>query len=357
MYLTKLITSVIMAKKRDLIVLLLNSSLIILFYYLFFENSEIIYPAMLSGFVIIIYFIVETIRHKYFLQKLSDSKKSPDYIRSNSDFLEDTVLDVISELHDDYLNKIYTLQQSMKDRDTLFSQWIHNMKTSITVIDLACHKGLFMEESSTLHNKKLMTSKSYEKFNEDIKYLEDIKEENNRLKKNLEECLNILRLDDFSRDYITDPCNLGNLVKDVINNKKRDFIYKGVFPKVDIDKNIYVYTDKKWCSYMLEQIISNAIKYSNDSTKVKIYLSNNNLKSSIELLIEDFGMGISEEDLPRIFDPFFTGKNGRGERNASGIGLYIVQLISKKLGHGIKIESNINSGTLVKITFNYERII
>lgn len=357
MSLMKLIISVIMVKKRDLIVLILNSSLIILFYYLFFENSEIIYPAMLSGFVIIIYFIVETVKYKFFLQKLSDSKKSPDYKRENSDFLEDTVLDVIIEVHDDYLNKIYTLEQSIKDKDTLFSQWIHNMKTSITVIDLACHKGLVMKKDLTLYNKNLSESESYEKFSNDIKYLKDIEEENNRLKKNLEECLNILRLDDFSRDYITDQCNLLNLINSVINAKKRDFIYKGVFPKVNIKENAFVYTDKKWCSYMLDQIISNSIKYSKNSSEIKIYLGNNVSEKSVELFIKDFGIGIRNEDLPRVFEPFFTGNNGRGERNASGIGLYMVQLISKKLGHSINIESHINSGTLVKITFNYEKVI
>ncbi|MEW8957480.1 ATP-binding protein, partial [Clostridium sp.] len=161
----------------------------------------------------------------------------------------------------------------------------------------------------------------------------------------------------FSRDYITTSCNLKELVSSVVTSKKRDFIYKGVFPKMDIGESISVYTDKKWGSYMLAQIISNAIKYSDVNKNNKIEIMATNKNNVIELLIKDYGIGITEEDLPRVFEPFFTGNNGRKERGSSGIGLYMVNIIAKKLGHKIKIESKIDSGTVVKIEFNNESII
>ena len=329
MSIIKLIIKVAKVKSRDLIALIINTFLIVLFYYLLFENSEIIYPLMLSAFVVLVYFITEIIRYRSFLEKLEDSKKSPNYNSVDVNSNEEQILNVISEIHQDYLKKIYSLNLRIKDRDNLFSQWIHNMKTSITVIDLAC-------ENSTLNL-------------ENTNYIADIKEENNRLKKNLEECLNVLRLDDFSRDYITVTCNLRKLINAAVNSKKRNFIYKGVFPKVNINENIYVYTDKKWCSYMLEQILSNAIKYSNNGKKIEI--SATDVGNKIELVIKDEGVGIIREDLQRVFDPFFTGKNGRQERSATGIGLYMVKIISKKLGHAVEMESEPGAGTQVKIIF------
>lgn len=331
MYLMELIIKVGKAKSRELITLIINSLIIITFYHLLFENSEIIYPLMLSAFVIIIYFIFEVVKYKVFQEKLKDSQVSPNYYNANLRSNEEEILDIISDIHKEYLNKIDTLKQEINEREQLFSQWIHNMKTSITVIDLACEQNDLVNGSN--------------------KYIEDIKEENSTLKKNLEECLNVLRLDDFSRDYITTSCNLKNIINSVVNSKKRDFIYKGVFPTVNIDHGINIYTDRKWCIYMLEQIISNAIKYSESKSSNKIEISAVENNEEIELLIKDDGVGITKEDLPRVFDPFFTGNNGRKERSSTGIGLYMVKIISKKLGHGISLNSQEGSGTEFKIIF------
>lgn len=336
MSIMELIVKVLKIKRRELITFLINNLVILVFYQLLFEDSEILYPLILSIFIILVYFIIEVIRYKRFKEKLQDSKRSPDYNNSDVDTIEEETLNVISDIHKHYLNAINTLNHNISDRDSLFSQWIHNMKTSITVIDLACEKSILNDKDS--------------------KCIDDIKEENKVLKKNLEECLNMLRLDDFSRDYITYLCNLEKLINDIVNSKKRDFIYKGVFPKVDIDENINIYTDRKWCGYMLEQIISNAIKYSknNKCSSIEIQaIENDNI---VELLIRDKGVGITKEDLPRVFDPFFTGKNGRKERSSTGIGLYMVKLIAEKLGHIIEVKSKVLVGTEVKIIFSNQRL-
>lgn len=337
MYLMELIIKVLKIKSRDIIIILLNTLIILTFYYLFFEDSEILYPLILSISLIFIYLVIEIIIYREFIEKLENCKRTPDYKHSGSNYYNDKVLDVISELHNKYLNQIYKLNQAKNERETLVSRWIHNMKTSITVIGLACEK-----ESLEIENNK---------------YILDIKEENEVLKKNLEECLNVLRLDDFSRDYITEKCNISEIIKNIVNYKKRDFIYKGVFPKVCVDESIYVYTDRKWCRYMLEQIIANAIKYSKCEKGNKINIFIEEKEDEFELVIKDEGIGIKKEDLPRVFDPFFTGSNGRNERSATGIGLYMVKLIAKKLGHAIEIESEIDVGTEVKIIFKNESII
>lgn len=331
MYLMKLIIKVAKIKSRELLALAINTLVIILFYYLLFENSEVVYPVMLSAFIISIYFIVEVIKYKVFQEKLKDSEVSPNYISTNLSYNEEEILNTISNIHKEYLNRIDTLKQEIDEREQLFSQWIHNMKTSITVIDLACEQDELTNGSN--------------------RCIEDIKEENSILKKNLEECLNVLRLDDFSRDYITTSCNLKDIVNTVVNSKKRDFIYKGVFPTVSIYDDIDIYTDRKWCIYMLEQVIANSIKYSEDKKGNKIEISAVRNNEEVELLIKDEGIGIGKEDLQRVFEPFFTGNNGRKERNSTGIGLYMVKIIAKKLGHTIKIASQVGIGTEFKVVF------
>lgn len=323
-----LILKILKMKSRDIIAIMLSNLFIILFYKLFFKSSEILYPMLLAFVVFIVYLIIEIIRYKIFLERLNEVKKTSEYNDRDLCFNEEIVLDSISDIHKNYNKQIYSLEQNINERDKLFSVWIHNMKTSIAVIELASEKI---------------------KENYISKEIEDIKEENALLKKNLNECLNVIRLNEFSNDYIFKKCNLKLIINKVINNKKRDFIYAGVYPQVQIDECLEIYTDEKWIIYMIEQIILNGIKYSNRNEKV--FISAYKEKEDIFLLIEDKGIGIAKEDLSRVFNPFFTGTNGRNNRNSTGIGLYMVKNISNKLKHEVFIESEEEKGTIVTLKF------
>lgn len=323
-----LILKILKMKSRDIIAIMLSNLFIILFYKLFFKSSEILYPMLLAFVVFIVYLIIEIIRYKIFLERLNEVKKTSEYNDRDLCFNEEIVLDSISDIHKNYNKQIYSLEQNINERDKLFSVWIHNMKTSILVIELASEKI---------------------KENYISKEIEDIKEENALLKKNLNECLNVIRLNEFSNDYIFKKCNLKLIINKVINNKKRDFIYAGVYPQVQIDECLEIYTDEKWIIYMIEQIILNGIKYSNRNEKV--FISAYKEKEDIFLLIEDKGIGIAKEDLSRVFNPFFTGTNGRNNRNSTGIGLYMVKNISNKLKHEVFIESEEEKGTVVTLKF------
>ena len=104
-----------------------------------------------------------------------------------------------------------------------------------------------------------------------------------------------------------------------------------------------VLTDEKWLSFVIEQIISNAVKYTSEGG-VKIYMDETGI-----LCIRDTGIGICAEDLPRIFENGYTGFNGRGDKRASGIGLYLCKRITDNLGHGISVESVPGEGTTVRL--------
>ncbi|MBU3156088.1 sensor histidine kinase [Clostridium estertheticum] len=346
MYLTKLILAVLKKEKAAIIIYLLNTVVLVSFYYLIFNSREIIYPIAVSSFFLMIFIIYKISEYNNFYIRLNEAKTSPNYKGKFDGNVE--VFEVINEMHDNYINKFYKMKNRIKERDTLMAQWVHNMKTSITVIDLASEKGL--NHYKRCLNIDDVSSEIPLKDLEDSDFLYDILEENKKLQDNLEETLNLFRLDEFAKDYIPEKVNLREIVNSAVNNKKREFIYSKVFPKVIIDEKYYIYTDKKWSKYMLEQIITNAIKY---SEKENSYVTFSLVEDDnyIILSVEDKGIGIRKEDISRVFEAFFTGSNGRNNKKSSGIGLYMVKLVADELGHKIHINSNVGEGTIVEISY------
>ncbi|WP_432405639.1 sensor histidine kinase [Wukongibacter sp. M2B1] len=327
MYFKETFINVLKKCKRSLIIYCINTIFILVFYYLLIGTKDVIYPLFISIVFLIIYIIIEFISYKEFYYKLDMAQNSPDY----EDISNDQVFITISKLHKEYNKKLYAIEQKHKEKLSFSSQWIHNMKTSSTIIDLACEKGLNKDSKDWV--------------------LRDIKDENEKLKSNLEQGLNFLRLDDFSKDYAINEVNVYDMVSNIINSKKRDFIYHGIFPKMDLDRNLSVYTDLKWCRYMIEQIIGNSIKYSSKNSNKFVRITAKNNQDTISLIIADKGIGIDKEDISRVFEPFFTGNNGRRDNHSTGIGLYMVKKISENLKHPVEIKSQKNIGTSVIITF------
>ncbi|MBU3175316.1 sensor histidine kinase [Clostridium estertheticum] len=220
-----------------------------------------------------------------------------------------------------------------------FSQWVHNMKTPVSIINLVLQKF----ESEHLESRDMPL----------IIFAKEIKEENDKLHNGLEQLLNILRMNEFVRDYEPETVDLVASLKEIINFKKSLFIYNKVFPQIEHkEDNITVFTDKKWNKFMLEQIINNAVKYSavkGENKNIKFIIEK--MDKCINLKIVDEGVGIPKSDINRVFEPFFTGENGRKYRDASGIGLYISSLLAKNLKHKIQIQSERNLGTTVTITY------
>ncbi|MCX7749432.1 MAG: sensor histidine kinase [Clostridia bacterium] len=313
----------------------LNTLVIALFYYLSTQSSvEILYPALLSAFLYLIFMAVSFFKFYTFHTRLIKCIDNVNYDLSPSTQEQKEVSNLITTLHQSYLEKIHHIQLENTQKKHFISQWIHNMKTPVSVIDLIVQKSLSGETVApdTLH---------------------DINEENQRLLNNLEQVLSILRLEDFSRDYAPEPIDLVTSLKKMINNRKKQFIYSKVFPKFDPPlESVRVLSDGKWNEVMLDQIISNAIKYSSSGDAPKnIYFSIECQNDTVILTIRDEGIGIPEYDIKRVFEPFFTGENGRRYKNATGIGLYICAMIAEKLGHRISLTSRSGYGTEAKITY------
>lgn len=320
----RLVCKTLHTERRAIVFYLVNTVILILIFNLLLDKIFIAYPLAVSFALLIVHLLYKTYALYNFSEDLS-AARTPGILPPYCDNAKDTlVFSTISEIHMSYQDKISSLNQKLSGRNILFTSFIHNMKSSVTVIELA---------ASAPNKGKLA----------------DIVLENEKLKSNLEQALNVLRLDQFANDYVPECIELQDLVCAVINEKRRDFIYAGVFPKL-CDTKAFVYTDKKWCGYMIDQILTNAIKYS--ASKGKVYFEIEAKGKYATLHIRDEGIGIPTEDVPRVFELFYTGQNGRSFKNSStGIGLAIVKHVAKQLGHEVRLASDLGKGTCVSLTF------
>ena len=198
-----------------------------------------------------------------------------------------------------------------------YTMWVHQIKTPIAASRLLLQEGELNPG--------------------------EIQNELFKIEQYVDMVLGYLRTQDLSSDLCLEEVNLDEIIKDQIHKFARIFVGK----KLSLDYEGVeetVLTDKKWLGFVVGQIISNALKYTKKG-KISIYMSK---ARSHTLVIEDTGIGIRQEDLPRVFfEEGFTGYNGREEGRSTGIGLYLSGKIMKKLDHGIRIESELGKGTRV----------
>lgn len=323
MSLSKILISTIKKEKAAVFLYMLSTASIMLFYYLLYDKTVMLYPFILAATFLVCYLTYKFFVYRKLYIFLKEGKQSPQY-KVKSRFVFEDILKIIGEVHNNYLEDIYNIRTKYENRDKLLAECIHNIKTSVAVIELATEKG-----------------------NGDI--IKDIAEENKKIAEKLESTLNIFRLQSFEKDYVLERVDIKELITAAINSKKKNFIYSGIFPKVDVMEREYIYTDKKWSKYVIEQIITNAIKYSTKGKSILFYTEYK--EDCVILCIEDKGTGIKKQELKRVFDAFYTGSNGRVENKSSGIGLYMCKTICDMLSSEISIESEESKGTIVRITF------
>ncbi|OZB92833.1 hypothetical protein CJP46_23335 [Paenibacillus sp. XY044] len=230
-----------------------------------------------------------------------------------------------------YQNLLQTWERKQQEHLTFMNQWVHQMKTPVSVIEMITQ-------------------------GEDDERLLSISEETDRIRRGLEMVLYVSRLETFEQDFSVEPVGLRQAVNETVHELKRYFIRSHVYPEVQVEDGLTVQTDAKWMRFILEQLLSNAIKYA-AGTGSKITVSANiEHDRSLTLEIRDRGVGIPKADLGRVFRPFYTGENGRRFKESTGMGLYLVKEVADKLGHGIRIESAPGEGTAVRLHFERSQV-
>ena len=225
---------------------------------------------------------------------------------------------IIERLHNEVEKLKIDDNKKMEDLADYYSMWIHQIKTPIAAINFL------------LDNEEI-----------DVKVF---RQELFKIERYVEMVLTYIRLGSETSDYVITSINLDEVVRENIKKYATLFINKKI--KLNyVSHETYVISDKKWLGFAFEQLLSNAIKYTKSGGEISINISES------RLIIEDNGIGIYKEDLPRIFEQSFTGLNGRYEKKSSGLGLYLCKKTLDKLQHKIEITSKVNKGTKVIISF------
>lgn len=211
------------------------------------------------------------------------------------------------------------------DMEAYYTLWVHQIKSPIAAMRL-----LLQSEDSAQNTELSLALFKIEQY--------------------VEMVLSYLRLGSETTDFVIKVYPLNEIVKGAVRKYAPLFVRKKLaLDLMDIDCEVL--TDEKWLAFVVEQVLSNALKYT-VAGKITIYTEGKTL------FIEDSGMGIAAEDLPRIGEKGFTGLNGRFDKKATGIGLFLCRTICQKLGHPFAITSRVGKGTKVAITFeNIQRVV
>lgn len=201
-----------------------------------------------------------------------------------------------------------------------YTTWIHQIKTPISVMQM------ILQSEDTEEHRQLQA----ELF---------------RIEQYVEMVLSYIRLGSTTNDFVIKECDLGEVVKRSVRKYANQFVRKRIQLSFE-PKEIHAVTDEKWLGFIVEQILSNAIKYTAKGM-VCITISDENV-----IAIKDTGIGIAKEDLPRIFEKGFTGYNGRADKKSTGLGLYLCKQAADKLNIRLSAESTPGAGSVFYIDLN-----
>lgn len=281
--------------------------------------KAVIYPFMLCAFFGITVAAVDAAimhaRHKKYDGQKSIPISAVELPKTSLSVTENDLLEIIDGLRLQYAQNEAQWEERFRSTNEYYSLWAHQIKTPISSMYLM----LYSHDSS--ESRRLLSDLS-------------------RIERYVGMALSYLKLDSDTNDFVFKHHDIDRLIKSSVKSFSSEFIYRKLsLDYSDINKEIV--TDEKWFCFVLEQLLSNALKYT-DKGGVKIYMSDEDV-----LCIEDTGIGIAAEDLPRIFEHGYTGENGRTDKSASGIGLYLCRRICDRLGIGLSAESTPDVGTKV----------
>lgn len=277
--------------------------------------------------VVLIYYSIDFIfRKKYFdsmlfcLDNLSKKYLIAD-VMDKPQRLEDVLYKHILRMGNKaMLEEISNIRHERDDYMEYIEQWVHEVKSPLSAMKLIC------ENNRNDETKKVMR-------------------ELERANRYVEQVLYYARSENVQKDYLIKEVNLLDIVKKSIHNNKQLLREEQI--KVNLDCDQFIYTDSKWISFIIDQCIVNSVKY---GAKQIIFQSEVSGSKTIFSIIDD-GIGILEEDLPRIFEKGFTGKNGHEKDKSTGIGLYLCKKLCDKLDVEIEVESKVSRYTIVHLTF------
>ena len=305
-----------------------------LFYLYDIPKDAIVYGCQLSIVWGVLWIIADFwkyyARHKLLSvnreQFFDDAEELPEYM----DIIEYDYQELAKELYQAKQELISENRIARKEMLDYYGMWVHQIKTPIAAMDIL------------LQNTEQVLYQLDEESIQESMPVSDMKMELFKIEQYVAMVLHYLSVEDISSDLSFKKYAVDDMVRQVIRKYSKIFISKKI--KMDFKPTeAYVVTDEKWFVFVLEQIISNALKYTKQG-QISIY------KEGKSLVIADTGIGIPSEDLPRIFEKGFTGYNGRENKKSTGIGLYLCKNIMDKLQWNITADAEVGAGTKIYLT-------
>ncbi len=290
--------------------------------------EAVIYPTVLCILFGLIFMIIDFYRVKRRHELLQNIQSITDAILATLpaiDGIEDgDYHQIIRLLCEEYKTYRTDTNRRYSDMTDFYTVWVHQIKTPIASMRLQ------LQNEDSEMSRRLLTDLA-------------------RIEQYVEMVLTFLRLDSENTDYVIKEYDLDKIIRYNVKKFAQDFINRKLCLVYE-PLNTTVITDEKWLSFVIEQVLSNALKYT-PSGSITI-----TLEPDKKLCICDTGIGIAAEDLPRIFENGFTGHNGRYDKKASGIGLYLCKRICSNLGHGISATSTVDKGTVITIDLSQRKL-
>lgn len=286
------------------------------------------YTALLSTFLALLLALPDlrrfALRHRQLSDALKSIRVSDEQLPPPENLIEEDYRQLIRALGEEKQRQASAMDLRMSDMQDYFTLWAHQIKTPIAAMRLILQTK---PENSAM----------------------EIEGELFRVEQYVEMVLNYLRLDSESTDFVFRTCALDDIIRQCVRKYAKQFIRKRIRLEYE-GTALQVLTDEKWLCFVIEQILSNALKYTSAGS-IRIFTQGETL------VIADTGMGIAPEDLPRVFEKGYTGYNGRTDKKATGIGLYLCKRILNRLGHEISISAQVGKGTRVSIDLSREETV
>ncbi len=287
------------------------------------ELISILYALMLFTFIVLIYSAIDI----YFYQKrwrrlkviIENKKLELMELPLSSNALERSYQEIITNLYNDMKANLLAMEKDYREQMEYYTMWMHQIKTPIAAMELTIKNS-----RSSLDNRI-------------------IEGELFKIEQYVEMALQYVKIKNLASDLVIREYELIEIVRTSVKKYASLFINKKLSVTIE-PSSFFALTDSKWISFIIEQLLSNAIKYTNKGG-IAIYTDTN------KLVIEDTGIGIRPEDLERIFEKGYTGYNGRLDKKSSGIGLYLSKKVADAISIRIVIKSKLGLGTKAILEF------
>lgn len=310
------------------------------------RKQDVVYAAVLDAMIIIITVLAGFLGYSSKVKALSNALKCPveeqaqlPEATDDVEILYHRLLENQSIARSESESSAAIRQSQMRD---YYSMWVHQIKTPISAMKLLLEAE--REELGQLicddEQSQCLLSDNMDSFEDELFRIEEY----------VSMALQYQRVSSTENDFVLEKVSVDGVIRDTIKKYAKIMIrrhigmnYSGTVQEV--------YTDGKWLAFILEQLLSNAIKYTPQGV---VTIETAEEKDRFFITIKDTGIGIKAEDLPRVFEKGYTGYNGHADKKATGIGLYLCRQMADKLGHTIRMESEIGKGTKVWIGFDLD---